>query len=211
MNPSEATRHRILDAADELAREEGLNGITMRKIARKTGLSAPAAYRHFPGKEALLEALISRGYETFVRGLEQRLLTVDSAGERLEAACLYYLEFWDADPAGFQVLTGRENARKELSGEAIRRGSLGSLPVMASAVADSRLDEEERERRGRWTAAALYGLALSLSADPPEIRNAGGERQKELLSAARFLLRSILSSVIAEPDRPLSGGRRSRK
>ena len=211
MSPSDDTRRRILDAADELAREEGLAGITMRSIARKTGLTAPAAYRHFPGKEALLDALLARGYETFIRGLEQRLLTVDGAVERLEAACLYYIEFWDADPAGFQVLTGRENALKELSGEAIRRGSLGGLPVMAAAAADPRLDGEEKERLGRWTAAALYGLALSLSADPPEIRNRGGERRKELLSAARFLLRSVLSSDIQDPERPLSGGRRRRK
>ena len=39
------TRTRILDAAEEIARNQGLNALSMRAIADRIGLSAPAAYR----------------------------------------------------------------------------------------------------------------------------------------------------------------------
>ena len=54
------TRQRILEAADRLIQMKGLARVTTRDIARETGLSEGALYRHFAHKEDILFAAVSR-------------------------------------------------------------------------------------------------------------------------------------------------------
>jgi AcrR family transcriptional regulator len=47
----------IVDAAMALTRREGLQGLTMRKLAGALGVTSMAPYHHFPSKEKLVEAI----------------------------------------------------------------------------------------------------------------------------------------------------------
>ena len=49
-----ATRHRLLDAACELAAEGGYEAVTMRQVATRAGVSAPTAYLYFTSKDHVL-------------------------------------------------------------------------------------------------------------------------------------------------------------
>jgi len=51
-------RGEILDAALGVFAEKGYASGSMRDIARRVGVSEPALYRHFPGKEELMLALV---------------------------------------------------------------------------------------------------------------------------------------------------------
>lgn len=64
VEPSD-TRGRILSVASELYAREGLAGLSMRRVAEGVGLTAPAIYRHFKDKEALLSALCEEGFRLF--------------------------------------------------------------------------------------------------------------------------------------------------
>jgi TetR/AcrR family transcriptional regulator, tetracycline repressor protein len=48
----------ILDEARRLAREEGVTRLTMRGLSRRLGVAPNTLYSHFPGKPALLDALL---------------------------------------------------------------------------------------------------------------------------------------------------------
>ncbi|MEO8195437.1 MAG: TetR/AcrR family transcriptional regulator [Thermoanaerobaculia bacterium] len=50
----------ILDCAAELVAESGLAQLTMKRLAERVGFTEPALYRHYPGKSALLAAMIER-------------------------------------------------------------------------------------------------------------------------------------------------------
>jgi AcrR family transcriptional regulator len=50
----------VLDGAFELLNAEGLDGITMRKLGAVLNVHAGALYRHFPSKEALLDAMAEK-------------------------------------------------------------------------------------------------------------------------------------------------------
>ncbi|NLP23868.1 MAG: TetR/AcrR family transcriptional regulator, partial [Syntrophomonadaceae bacterium] len=54
------TREQIIDAAFEIARTEGIDNITMRKIAEKMGSSVAPIYVNFKNVDELNEALIER-------------------------------------------------------------------------------------------------------------------------------------------------------
>jgi AcrR family transcriptional regulator len=54
------TRDRIVRSALELAREEGLSGVSMRKLAQELGVEAMSLYHHVPNKRALLILMAER-------------------------------------------------------------------------------------------------------------------------------------------------------
>lgn len=51
---------RIVDAAVAFIDEHGLPGLTMRRLGTELGVEAMALYRHVPGKEDLLDAVVDR-------------------------------------------------------------------------------------------------------------------------------------------------------
>lgn len=51
-------RRAILDAAARLFAERGYNGVSIEELGAAAGVSGPALYRHFSGKQAMLSALL---------------------------------------------------------------------------------------------------------------------------------------------------------
>lgn len=56
------TRERVLDAAMRLADQEGLDGLSMRRLGQALGVEAMTLYHHVGRKEQLLGALLDRVY-----------------------------------------------------------------------------------------------------------------------------------------------------
>src|SRR5690349_21612984 len=54
--------HRIAAAAVGIADADGLDAITMRRLAAELGVAPMAAYRHVSGKEDVLELMVDRVY-----------------------------------------------------------------------------------------------------------------------------------------------------
>ena len=62
-------RERILAEACELYLSQGMGGFSMRKLARAIGVTAPALYKHYDSREAVLLDVIAEGYRLLARGL----------------------------------------------------------------------------------------------------------------------------------------------
>jgi AcrR family transcriptional regulator len=56
------TQTRIFAAARELFDKDGAEGVSMRRIAEKVGITPMAIYKHYPDKDALLNALMLDGF-----------------------------------------------------------------------------------------------------------------------------------------------------
>lgn len=69
------TREQIVEAAFEIAKTEGLDHVTMRKVADRMGSSVAPIYANFEGVDELTEALIEK-----IVGLSQQLLHEESTG-----------------------------------------------------------------------------------------------------------------------------------
>ena len=61
-----STRSAILDAAERLFAARGIDGVAVRDLARETELTPSSLYNHFPGKQALYEAVLERGLRPIV-------------------------------------------------------------------------------------------------------------------------------------------------
>ncbi len=69
------TKEQIVEAAFEIARTEGIDSITMRKIAEKMGSSVAPIYVNFKNVDELNEALIER-----IITISRQLLTEENTG-----------------------------------------------------------------------------------------------------------------------------------
>lgn len=69
------TREQIIDAAFEIARTEGFDSITMRKISEKMGSSVAPIYVNFKNVDELNEALIEK-----IIGISRQLLMEENTG-----------------------------------------------------------------------------------------------------------------------------------
>jgi len=98
-----ATRDRILAAAERIHQREGLDAVSMRRIADEVGLTPMALYRHYRDKDALLDALVDEGFARW----ERYLATAAAAPtpvERVRSALTAYVGFALGEPKLFQLM-----------------------------------------------------------------------------------------------------------
>jgi len=117
------TREEILDAARALVVDQGARSLTVRELARRVDLTAPALYRYFAdGKDEILLALAAQDLDH----LSTHLLTVSDTlpvDERLIELGLAYIQFAREHPAELDLLF------ESLAGLS-REAQSGSLEVL---------------------------------------------------------------------------------
>jgi AcrR family transcriptional regulator len=80
---------RIAKVARLLLEEDGIDGLSMRRLATRLGIKAPSLYKHFAGKEQIEAVLISIGFEEqaelFRAALERSSQPIVAMGEAYRA------------------------------------------------------------------------------------------------------------------------------
>jgi AcrR family transcriptional regulator len=66
------TAEKIAVAARRLLDREGAEAVTMRRVADAVGITAMAIYRHFPDRDALLDALADEGFAELARAVTSK-------------------------------------------------------------------------------------------------------------------------------------------
>jgi AcrR family transcriptional regulator len=87
----ERSRRAILDAAARLATVEGLDGLSIGRLADHVGMSKSGLYAHFGSKEELQLATIEAANAIFVEDVVAPALAATTPLERLEALCERFL------------------------------------------------------------------------------------------------------------------------
>ena len=98
-----AQRERILACACELYLETGLPGFSMRKLAKNVGVTAPALYRHYDGKEKVLADVVREAYQAY-QGYVYRALQASTPIERFFQAGEGYLDFALENPRWYKIM-----------------------------------------------------------------------------------------------------------
>src|ERR1041384_8350285 len=97
------TRALLVTAARDLFLEAGEPAFSLREVARRVGVSAAAVYRHFDGKEALIFAACTQGFEVF-SGYLVRALAAPTPLERALASCEQYRAFGIENPLDYRFI-----------------------------------------------------------------------------------------------------------
>src|SRR4051812_43297887 len=174
-------RPALVVAAVDLARVNGPDGVVLREVARQTGVSHNAAYRHFVDREELLAEVASVAMNQLEQAMEQRLAGVKSrkpalrARRRLGEVGRAYVYFALAEPGLFEVAFATQPAHDPASTpeDAGAYRVLGG--VLDELVDAGLLTPARREGADVVCWAAVHGFAMlhlrgPLREMPPEMR-----------------------------------------
>jgi AcrR family transcriptional regulator len=176
----------LLEQAERTVRERGVQALSLRELAREAGVSHGAPRRHFPDRQALLDALAEAGFERL--GAELRAAR-ERAGEefqiRLQATAAAYIRFATRDAALLELMfAGKHREPAGALHEAAARAFAVLLELIEQGQAEGALDAGEPERVGLVLFATIQGIAALVSAGIVD-----AEQLDELLAdaAAHFL------------------------
>ena len=136
----------LVAAARVLLEAEGPEGLSMRRLAERVGVTAPSVYKHLPDKAALEHAVIS---DAFAEMAVAFAAAVDGAGDRLGALATAYRRVASADPHLYRLMTTRPLDRGRL-----RAGveAAAAAPLVAAVGGDA------DAARAAW--AFAHGMAI---------------------------------------------------
>jgi len=154
-------RTALLAQAERTLRERGVQALSLRELAREVGVSHGAPRRHFPDRQALLDALAHDG---FARLGEELRSAVDGAGDdfqaRLQATATAYVRFATRHAALLELMFAGKHGEQsgELNAVAERAFSV-MLELIEQGQAEGALERGEPERVGLVLFATIQGIA----------------------------------------------------
>src|SRR5215208_1350320 len=90
--PAGSRREQILAVAAQLFARHGFHGVSIAELGAAVGVSGPALYRHFPGKEALLAEMLVGISEYLLDGGRARA-RIDDPGQALTELVEFHVDF----------------------------------------------------------------------------------------------------------------------
>jgi AcrR family transcriptional regulator len=162
MSPVSEQRGRILTCACELYLQDGLDGFSMRKLARALGVTAPALYRHYESKERVLLDVVGEAYRTMIQYLH-RALQGRTPEDRFRLAGQGFLDFALEHPRYYEVLfmgvelLAVEAVRKETAEQGCAVGQFWNDRVR-EAIGAGMLRDMDPEKIGVTLWAHAHGL-----------------------------------------------------
>jgi AcrR family transcriptional regulator len=171
-------RNAMRDSAVELARTGGPEAVVLREVARRVGVSATAAYRHFEDADALLDEVKQASLAVLADTVAAAVAQVpddgdpgDAAVARLRAAANAYIDFAVSQSGLFMTAFCRTDVPGEqyegapfTETEAFQ--ALGVL--LDQVVAAGRMPAERRPGADVAAWSVVHGFALLLVGGPLE-------------------------------------------
>ncbi|MDE5455108.1 TetR family transcriptional regulator [Bradyrhizobium sp. CSA112] len=102
-------RRVLIDAALQLVGEGGADAVSVREAARRAGVSPGAPFRHFPSRDALMQAVAEEAQRRFRAEIEAALAGAapgDPLG-RFRCLGLAYLRWAMRNPTHFEIISSR--------------------------------------------------------------------------------------------------------
>ncbi|MDJ0392677.1 helix-turn-helix domain-containing protein [Rhodococcus sp. G-MC3] len=156
----------ILEAAGRVFETEGLDGASMRAIAKEAGYTAGAIYAYFSSKEVLYAALLDQSLTRLAAAIEEADVRTLSAPERFVAAGLAFYDYYDENPRdldlGFYLFRGGIKPRgltSELDAE-LNGKLVASLRPITDAARGLGIDGEAARKVTADAFAHATGLLL---------------------------------------------------
>ncbi len=152
-------RHTFVEAARQIAAEQGPEKLSLRGVARASDYSHAAVYEYFKSREELLGAVIYQGFGELMSALAA-VRSASPPSERLVAMGLAYIDFARQSPEIFELLFTRNRAQRRQVSET--RGADTPYGLLRAAIAAVVPGAPERAIDGAayhfW--ALVHGLAM---------------------------------------------------
>ena len=152
-------REQILDTAAELFARRGFHGVSVAEIGAACGISGPALYKHFAGKDEVLADMLVSISERLLEEGSRRVASAASPADALAALVDWHIEFALGHPSLIVVQDRDWSSLPEHARERVRSLQREYVDLWAAQLrardADLGLDE------ARAMAHVSFGLINS--------------------------------------------------
>jgi AcrR family transcriptional regulator len=197
------TAESLLDAAERIVESEGLDALTVRRVADAVGTTTRAVYSVFGSKDGLVVALGARAFELLRADIEALATTRDPAADLVEAGVGVFRRFATEHPALFRI--GVQHSFPDA------RLAAGFRDVAAVALAGLATRVERLEAAGllggrpvRDAVRAFHALCEGLAAIELRGLLPAGEEER----IWRDALAALVQGFASQPARPRSRRKR---
>ena len=140
-----STKEKILDAALTLFAENGYNGTSVEQIAKAVGIKAPSLYKHYKGKEDILNALIDSAearYEEMF-GSERNIGKIPESREEFIKVTMGRILFTMRDPVirKTRMFLVQEQFRNQRTSEVTTMPQLDGVQRMFAKILKGMMDK----------------------------------------------------------------------
>ena len=141
-----STKEKILAAALTLFAENGYNGTSVEQITKAVGIKAPSLYKHFKGKEDILNALIDSAevrYEEMF-GSERNIGKIPESREEFIEMTMGRIVFTMRDPVirKTRMFLVQEQFRNQRTSEVTTRHQLDGIQGMFARILKGMMDKD---------------------------------------------------------------------
>ncbi|WP_067535359.1 TetR/AcrR family transcriptional regulator [Nocardia crassostreae] len=151
-------RAELLRSAEATLRSAGVDGLSLRQLARDTGVSHAAPSRHFRDKQALLDALAVAGFERLA-GIIEKAAASGSFLERLTGMARAYLRFAIDNPALLAVMFARRHSPSPAMDEVVNRTLAAPIEMIVAGKERGEVAAGNPRNICLTALATLQGLA----------------------------------------------------
>jgi AcrR family transcriptional regulator len=153
-------RDQILQAAAQLFAERGARAVGVDDVGAAVGVTGPAIYRHFAGKDAMLAEMLLRISERLLAGGTERVAAAGAdPAAQLRALIAFQVEFALENPALITVHDRDLGSLAESDAAQVRRLQRRYVEVWVAVLA--RLHPAAEAAACRARAHAVFGLINS--------------------------------------------------
>jgi len=103
----------IIEIALELISEKGIQGLTIKNLSKRIGISEPAIYRHYDSKTDILIAILDHFNNDTEQIFKNELQNVDNAIDKIEHLFTKHFASFSAKPSLISVIFSEEIFRNE--------------------------------------------------------------------------------------------------
>jgi len=181
--PPSDRREQLLDAAARLFAERGFHGVSVHDIGAACGISGPAIYRHFAGKDDLLAQSLTAISERHVAEATQRIARRDEPDATLDSLISWHIDFALTHP---ELIVIQDREWSNLTADAqerVRELQLSYIDAWVSVLRQLRGDLDPAEARA--AVQAMFGL---LNSTPHSARISESRMRRLLAQMARSAL-----------------------
>ncbi|MBZ9775903.1 TetR/AcrR family transcriptional regulator [Mesorhizobium sp. CO1-1-8] len=157
-------RQALVDAALAIAKEDGVDQVTVREAGKRAGVSSGAPFRHFPTKTALMTAVAEEAMRRFRAEISVELDRTEKVDPlaRFRALGIAYLRWVINNPTHFEIISMRRALDFDASETLVQlneeiRGMM--VQILEDARAAGQLRTMDMEGVPLQARALVYGLA----------------------------------------------------
>ncbi|MDQ1318999.1 MAG: hypothetical protein QG655_242 [Actinomycetota bacterium] len=199
-------RAQLLTAAAALMAERGYLAVRLEDIGAAAGISGPAIYRHFPGKEALLVELLVGISTRLLDGARDVVATVATgdtgdtgdtgAQSALDGLIEFHLDFALTEPDLIRIQDRDLASLPVVAQRQVRRAQRSYVETWVGVL--TRLHAGLAEDDARVMAHAVFGL---LNSTAHSIKSAGARSTERSRDVLRAMTRAALALPAPDHER----------